>query len=172
MRNSNPRAETGTDVKIPAPTQLPAPNNTAPAGYPPVAYKLGDMVATREAYGTALLRIGGVDPRVVAMDGDTKNSTYADKFFKKFPARSTECYIAEQNLVAVAIELRHARQGAVCVHVRDVFHPRGGSHSRGGHLDGEPEPRRLSRRREHRRRRPVANGVGRHRFDARDRGQR
>ncbi len=98
-----PRAKTGTDVKIPAPSQLPAPNNTAPASYPPLTYKLGDVVATREAYGTALLRMGGVDPRIVAMDGDTKNSTYADKFFKKFPERSTECYIAEQNLVAVAI---------------------------------------------------------------------
>jgi transketolase len=98
-----PRAKTGTDVKIAAPTQLPAPDNTAPASYPPLTYKLGDSVATREAYGTALLRMGGVDPRIVAMDGDTKNSTYADKFFKKFPERSTECFIAEQNLVAVAI---------------------------------------------------------------------
>ena len=98
-----PRAKTGTDVKIAAPSQLPAPNNAAPASYPPTAYKLGDLVATREAYGTGLLRMGGVDPRIVAMDGDTKNSTYADKFFKKFPERSTECFIAEQNLVAVAI---------------------------------------------------------------------
>src|SRR5437868_7222924 len=97
-----PRAKTGTDVKIPAPSQLPAPNNTAPASYPPLAYKLGDLVATREAYGAALVRIGGVDPRIVAMDGDTKNSTYAEKFFKKFPERSTECFIAEQNLVGVA----------------------------------------------------------------------
>jgi transketolase len=60
------------------------------------------MVATREAFGNALLRIGGVDPRVVALDGDTKNSTYSEKFFKKFPDRSTECYIAEQNMVGVA----------------------------------------------------------------------
>jgi transketolase len=98
-----PRAKSGLDVKIPAPTQLPAPNNTAPASYPPLAYKLGDLVATREAYGAALVRIGTADPRIVAMDGDTKNSTYAEKFFKKFPERFTECFIAEQNLVAVAI---------------------------------------------------------------------
>ena len=91
------------DVQIPAPTQLPAPNNTAPASYPPLTYKLGDSVATREAYGTGLLRIGTVDPRVVALDGDTKNSTYADKFFKKFPERSIECFIAEQNIVGVGM---------------------------------------------------------------------
>ena len=36
------------------------------------------------------------------MDGDTKNSTFAEKFFKKFPNRFTECFIAEQNMVGVA----------------------------------------------------------------------
>ena len=60
------------------------------------------MVATREAFGNALLRIGAVDQRVVAMDGDTKNSTYSEKFFKKFPQRFTECFIAEQCMVGVA----------------------------------------------------------------------
>jgi len=98
-----PSAKSGVGVPIPAPNPLPAPANTAPASYPPLAYKIGDKVATREAYGIALARIGGVDQRVVAMDGDTKNSTYADKFFKKFPERFTECYIAEQNLVGVAV---------------------------------------------------------------------
>ena len=97
-----PSAKSGIGVPIPAPAQLPAPNNAAPAGYPPINYKPGDLVATREAYGAALTRIGEVDPRVVAMDGDTKNSTFAEKFFKKFPDRSTECFIAEQNMVGVA----------------------------------------------------------------------
>ncbi len=97
-----PSAKSGIGQPIPAPNPLPAPKNEAPAGYPAVTYKTGDSVATREAYGNALLRIGGVDPRVVALDGDTKNSTYADKFFKRFPQRSTECFIAEQNMVGVA----------------------------------------------------------------------
>ncbi len=97
-----PKARTGADVSIPAPGDLPAPNNAAPAGYPPLSYKAGDSVATREAFGNALLRVGEADPRIVALDGDTKNSTYSDKFFKKFPERFTECYIAEQNMVGVA----------------------------------------------------------------------
>ena len=97
-----PSAKSGIGAPIPAPNQLPAPNNSAPAGYPPINYKLGDSVATREAYGSALLRIGETDLRVVALDGDTKNSTFADKFFKKFPDRSVECFIAEQNMVGVA----------------------------------------------------------------------
>lgn len=97
-----PSAKSGIGQPIPAPNQLPAPKNDAPAGYPATNYKLGDMVATREAFGTALLRIGEVDPRVVAMDGDTKNSTYSEKFYKKFPNRFVECFIAEQNMVGVA----------------------------------------------------------------------
>jgi transketolase len=96
------KSKSGLDVQIPAPNQLSEPNNTAPASYPPISYKLGDQMATREAYGVALTRIGGADPRIVAMDGDTKNSTYSEKFSKKFPERFTECFIAEQNLVGVA----------------------------------------------------------------------
>ncbi len=98
-----PTSKTGLGVAIPAPTALPAPNNTAPASYPTIQYTLGDKIATREAYGAALVRLGDADQRIVALDGDTKNSTYAEKFFKKYPNRSTECYIAEQNLVATAI---------------------------------------------------------------------
>ncbi len=98
-----PSSKSGVGVPIPAPNPLPAPDNTAPASYPPLTYKIGDKVATREAYGIALARIGGVDHRIVAMDCDTKNSTYADKFFKKFPDRFTEGYIAEQNMVSVAV---------------------------------------------------------------------
>jgi transketolase len=98
-----PSAKSGLSVPIPAPTNLPAPNLTAPTSFPPISYKLGDQLATREAYGVALERIGGADPRAVALDGDTKNSTFADKFFKKFPDRSVECFIAEQNLVAVSV---------------------------------------------------------------------
>jgi transketolase len=99
----SPSARSGLGVPIPSPSQLPAPNLAAPASYAAISYKLGDQIATREAYGTALVRLGEADPRINALDGDTKNSTYAEKFFKKFPDRSTECFIAEQNLVAVAV---------------------------------------------------------------------
>jgi transketolase len=97
-----PKAKSGLGVSIPAPSKLPLPKNEVPASYPPLDYKLGDLVATREAYGNALARIGGADARIVAMDGDTKNSTFADKFSKKFPDRFVECFIAEQNMVGVA----------------------------------------------------------------------
>jgi transketolase len=97
-----PSAKSGIGVAILAPNQLLEPKNAAPENYPPINYNLGDKIATREAYGTALARIGETDLRVVALDGDTKNSTFADTFFKKFPERSIECFIAEQNMVGVA----------------------------------------------------------------------
>jgi transketolase len=100
-----PSAKSGLGIAIPAPNNLPAPANAIPASYPPISYNLGDKVATREAYGAALARLGEADQRIVAVDGDTKNSTFADKFFKKFPERATECFIAEQNMVAVAVGL-------------------------------------------------------------------
>ncbi|HMJ92266.1 MAG TPA: transketolase C-terminal domain-containing protein, partial [Candidatus Acidoferrum sp.] len=70
--------------------------------FPALNYEKGKTIATREAYGAALARIGEADQSIVAMDGDTKNSTYSDKFMKKFPQRFFECFIAEQNLVGVA----------------------------------------------------------------------
>src|SRR2546429_9813024 len=100
-----PRAQSGLGVAIPPPDQLPLPKNEVPSSYPPINYKKGDKVATREAFGTALARLGEADERIVAIDGDTKNSTYSEKFMKKFPNRFFECYIAEQNMVGVATGL-------------------------------------------------------------------
>jgi len=37
------------------------------------------QVATRVAYGTALAKLGKSNPRVIGMDGDTKNSTFSIK---------------------------------------------------------------------------------------------
>lgn len=97
-----PRARSGIGLALAPPTDLPAPENKLPEAYPPVDYTPGNKVATREAYGNALARIGQVDLRIVAMDGDTKNSTFAQKFAQKSPDRYAECFIAEQNMVGVA----------------------------------------------------------------------
>lgn len=73
----------------------------------PPSYKPGDMIATRLAYGTAIQKLAQNNDRVIALDGDTKNSTYSEKIKNVDPARYIECFIAEQNLVGVAI-------GAAC----------------------------------------------------------
>jgi transketolase len=68
-------------------------------------YELGQEVATREAYGAALARLGEVNQLVVGLDGDTKNSTFSEKFMKAHPDRFFECFIAEQNMVSAAVGL-------------------------------------------------------------------
>jgi transketolase len=42
--------------------------------------KINFQIATRAAYGTALVKIGKNNNRVMAMDGDVKNSTFSIKF--------------------------------------------------------------------------------------------
>lgn len=90
-----------TELQIPMPTAIKA---TAPAKgtMAPPPYKLGDSAATREAFGAALLALGEANPQVVALDADVKNSTYSDKFGKRFPDRFLENFIAEQNMVGAA----------------------------------------------------------------------
>src|SRR6266446_4555652 len=65
-------------------------------------YMKEDKVATRKAYGDALVALGAI-PDVVAMDGEVSNSTHADEFAKAYPDRFFEIYIAEQQLVATAV---------------------------------------------------------------------
>ncbi|TSA46042.1 transketolase [bacterium] len=65
-------------------------------------YNSGTKVATRKAYGAALLKIG-VDPRVVVLDAEVSNSTFSDLFKQKYPERFFEMYIAEQNMVGATL---------------------------------------------------------------------
>jgi transketolase len=76
----------------------------SPAISPP-SYARGDKVATRRAYGDAVTALGARDPRVVALDGEVSNSTYADAFAKAHPDRYFEMFIAEQQMVASAVGL-------------------------------------------------------------------
>jgi transketolase len=77
----------------------------ASAPDPTKSYALGDKIATRRAYGDALVALGHSRPEVVALDGEVSNSTFADEFAKVFPTRYFEMFIAEQQLVAAAVGL-------------------------------------------------------------------
>jgi len=90
------------------PAQDPTPSRPT---LPPPSYKLGDQVATREAYGTALIRLGKADNRIVVLDADVGNSTFSEPFEKEFPDRFYENYIAEQVMVGAAMGL--AARGAI-----------------------------------------------------------
>ena len=80
-----------------------------PPAFPPLAgptYATDAKVATREAYGSALKRLGAVNPHVVALSGDVKNSTFSQAFAEAYPDRFWQGYIAEQNMVSVAVGLQ------------------------------------------------------------------
>jgi transketolase len=78
---------------------------------PELKYNKGDKVATRKAYGDALLRIMPSYPEVVVLDAETSNSTFSMKAKEVAPERYFEMYIAEQNMVGAAIGL--ARVGKI-----------------------------------------------------------
>jgi transketolase len=70
------------------------------------SYEVGEKVATRGAYGDALAWLGSIDEKVVALDGEVGNSTYAERFAAAHPDRFFEMYIAEQQMVASAIGMQ------------------------------------------------------------------
>lgn len=65
-------------------------------------FELKMGVATREAYGQALVELGRKNPNVVALDADLAKSTFSAKFQKEFPDRFYTCGIAEANMVGIA----------------------------------------------------------------------
>ena len=103
-----PEDEAAAPPPAPARRQRPAP---APAKLVPPSYRLGDSVATREAYGTAIAKLGAGDDRIVALDADVKNSTFSDKFEQQHPARFYENFIAEQVMIGASMGL--AARGAI-----------------------------------------------------------
>ncbi len=76
-------------------------------GMPPkkIEYASDKPVATRKAYGNALVRIFPEFPTLVSLDGEVSNSTYAEIFKEAHPDQFFEMYIAEQNMVGTAVGL-------------------------------------------------------------------
>jgi transketolase len=95
--------EVGVQVEAP-PEASPFEIERAAVDRP--SYEMGEKVATRGAYGDALAWLGSIDERVVALDGEVGNSTYAERFAAKHPDRFFEMYIAEQQMVASAIGMQ------------------------------------------------------------------
>lgn len=72
---------------------------------PAAIYTLGTKVATRKAYGEALIQIFPHHQNMVVLDAETSNSTGAEIFKKECEKHFFEMYIAEQNMVGVALGL-------------------------------------------------------------------
>lgn len=101
-------AELGGERNIQIATLRPAhhesPHRPGPAAVTLPRYQAGTTVATRKAYGDALLALGA-RPEVVALDGEVGNSTYAGQFAAAYPDRFFEMFISEQQLIAAAVGL-------------------------------------------------------------------
>jgi transketolase len=106
-----PTSDPAPVIKKPATRRSEGPLPDFIAGMPKPAYAMGDLVATREAYGTALAALGALDERIVALDADVKNSTFSDRFEKAFPQRFYQSFIAEQAMIGAAMGL--ASRGAI-----------------------------------------------------------
>lgn len=91
--------------EIKKPAEMAASQDSSQADVEPPAYNPGDKIATRQSYGTALAKLGAANPLVVSLDGDVKNSTFSQVFKKEHGDRFVECFIAEQNMVGMAMGL-------------------------------------------------------------------
>jgi transketolase len=69
---------------------------------------LASKIATRDAYGNALLILGAENPNVVVLDADLSKSTKTADFGKKYPERFFNMGIAEANLLGTAAGLAAA----------------------------------------------------------------
>lgn len=90
--------------KIAMPKEL-SPAAISPKDIAPPFYSKDEPVATRRAYGNALVRIYPAYPDIVVLDAEVGNSTYAEIFKKAHPERFFEMFVAEQNMVGAALGL-------------------------------------------------------------------
>src|ERR1700722_18562841 len=68
-------------------------------------FELKTGMATREAFGKTLAKLGAENPNIVVCDADLSKSTYTSFFAKDFPDRFFECGIAEANMVSIGAGL-------------------------------------------------------------------
>lgn len=78
-------------------------NSCIGASVLPPLYQKDQKIATRQAYGDALVELGRACSLVVSLDAEVKNSTFAQNFEKFFPLRFYQCFIAEQNMVSMGV---------------------------------------------------------------------
>jgi transketolase len=66
---------------------------------------VSSLYSTREAYGNTLVELGEENPNIIVLDAEVANSTYENKFQQRFPNRFFEMFIAEENMMSVALGL-------------------------------------------------------------------
>ncbi len=99
-----------TKGKITKPDDL-KPATGSPKEIRGINYPSDKPVATRKAYGKALVRIFPKYPGIVVLDAEVSNSTFSEMFREQYPERFFEMFIAEQNMVGTALGL--SRRGKI-----------------------------------------------------------
>ncbi len=100
-------------IKVAKP-KLNKPKTPRTKEVPLPEYKVGDVVATRQAYGDALESVGARNADVVVLDAEVSNSTYAEYIKRAVPERFFEIYIAEQQLISAAVGLQNRNKKPYC----------------------------------------------------------
>lgn len=85
-----PKIPTQEVVEKPETYTMPAPSYYEP-------------YATRKAYGDAIAALGKEYKQVIALDAEVKNSTFAQTFEEQHKDRFFQCFVAEQNMIGMAI---------------------------------------------------------------------
>lgn len=111
-------ASAGGDLSPQSPPPANTKDRTGTIKLPPIALAFqraglqealeNKKLATRQAYGAALVALGDVNPHVVSLDADVSNSTFSNMFAKEHSDRFFECKIAEQNMVSTGAGLSAA----------------------------------------------------------------
>lgn len=101
------------NLKKPKKIQLPKKSKSPVLRTPPLIKGVGGIsfdpdqqYATRVVYGQVITELGKNNEDIYALDAETKNSTFSETFLKAIPERFVECFIAEQNMVGVAVGLQ------------------------------------------------------------------
>lgn len=63
------------------------------------------MIATREAYGNAVAKLGGANDKIVVLDADLAKATKTEVFKKAYPDRFFDMGIAEADMIGTAAGL-------------------------------------------------------------------
>ncbi len=71
-------------------------------------------VATRAAFGAALVELGNKRDDFIVLDADLAAATQTGMFKKAFPERFYDCGIAEQNMVSIAAGVATTGKKVVC----------------------------------------------------------
>ena len=89
------------NIKIPKPKKTNYKTEKSELHYS----SYNEDTATRDAYGKILASLAASDFSIIAIDGEVSNSTKSDAVKKRTPQQFIEAFIAEQNMIGMALGL-------------------------------------------------------------------